>query len=190
MYFEKSFAIFMGGFVVWGFLMAMLFNFMLFGFKAKKDLKLVWVSIVMFISYFISDHFYDVFGTTTDIYLTWFMYDLVTLSLLLPILFVSKSKISSGSTYVILGLLINSMLFLSMHLDIAVKGNREEWWLWNLYSIGINVVDFFMIVVLIVDRDIFGIIKLSNLARVKLMKFRKRIEMKYLTTMKTQGMPF
>ncbi|WP_105253908.1 hypothetical protein [Pseudoalteromonas sp. T1lg75] len=161
MYFEKSIGVFMGAFVVWGFLMAMLFNLMLIGFKAKKDFKLVLVSIIMFISYFISDHFFGFFSTS-DMYLTWFIYDLVTLLIILPALTIGKSKVSPGVVYVIIGLSLNSLLFLFMHLDITVQGNREEWWLWSVYSIGVNVIDFFMIVVLIVDKDIFGFITLKN----------------------------
>ncbi|WP_105188380.1 hypothetical protein [Pseudoalteromonas sp. T1lg48] len=158
---EKSLAIFMGAFVVWGFLMAMLFNLMLLGLKAKKDLRLVWVSIVMFISYFISDSFHDFFRTA-DVVITWFYYDVVTLMLIIPVIFLSKSKAPPGVLYVVLGLSFNSALFLLLHYDLVVVGNKERWWFWSFYSIGINVSDFLMIVALIVDRDILGLITIKS----------------------------
>ncbi len=171
MVFEKSLAIFMGAFVVWGFLMAMLFNLMLIGFRAKKDFGLVWVSIVMFISYFISDNFHDFFRTT-EVFLTWFVYDLVTLLFIVPCILFKKSKIPPGIIYVILGLSFNSLMFLLLHYDVVIRGNTEPWWLWTLYSVGVNLSDLLMIVALIVDRDILGLINLKNFLSVKL--FSKR----------------
>ncbi|MBS3798383.1 hypothetical protein [Pseudoalteromonas sp. BDTF-M6] len=161
MYFEKSLAVFMGGFVVWGFLMAMFFNLMLLGFKAKKDIQLVGVSILMFISYFTSDHFYNIFSGS-EIYLVWLIYDLITLFLIFLVCYFVKSNRSAGVFYVVSGLIFNSVLFLCMHYDLAVKGNSEPWWFWSFYSIGVNIVDLLMIIVLIVDRDILGLISLKN----------------------------
>ncbi|WP_462157377.1 hypothetical protein [Pseudoalteromonas sp. GB56] len=175
MYFEKSFAIFMGAFVVWGFLMAMFFNLMLIGFKAKRDMKLLFVSVVMFLSYFASDYFYDVFAGH-EIYKTWFLYDMATLLLLTPIFFVTKSRVSPGVVYVFIGLTVNSLLFLLMHIDRVVVGNENPWWYWSLYSIGVNTADLLMIVVLIVDRDVLGFIRLGNYLKRNIVKFIKRTE--------------
>ncbi|MCF2862815.1 MULTISPECIES: hypothetical protein [Pseudoalteromonas] len=161
MYLEKSLAIFMGAFVVWGFLMALFFNLMLVGFKAKNDLKLLWVSFVMAVSYFISDHFHNFF-TSADTYMTWVMYDLVTLALISVIFAFKSPKASPGVVYVVIGLSFNTSLFLAMHYDIVIQGNVTPWWLWSLYSIGMNLSDLTMIVVLIVDRDILGIINVSR----------------------------
>ncbi|WP_105199488.1 MULTISPECIES: hypothetical protein [unclassified Pseudoalteromonas] len=161
MFFEKSLVIFMGGFVVWGFLMAMFFNLMLIAFKAKEDFKLLFVSIVMFSSYFTSDHFNSVFSGS-EVYKTWLIYDLVTLLVILPVFFFKKAKPSPGVIYAVAGLIFNSILLLLMHLDIVVLDNREKWWLWGFYSIGINLSDLLMIVALIVDRDILGFITLKD----------------------------
>ena len=189
MYFEKGLAVFMGAFVVWGFLMAMLFNVMLLGFKAKHDLKLIWVCVIMFISYFTSDHFHDLFRTW-DWYLKWFYYDLLTLVLIAPILFFRRLPTSPGSVYVFVGLIFNSLLLLLMHFDIVVSGNRQEWWFWSFYSIGINLSDLTMIVALIVDRDILGLIAIGNFVKRKVARARKRVEAKYLTMIRSQGMSF
>ncbi|MEO2280397.1 hypothetical protein [Pseudoalteromonas pernae] len=175
MYFEKGLAVFMGAFVVWGFLMAMLFNLMLLGFKAKRDLKLIWVCVIMFISYFTSDHFHDLFRTW-DWYLKWVYYDLLTLMLIVPVLFLKKFPTSPGTVYVVIGLIFNSLLLLLMHFDIVVSGNRQEWWFWSFYSMGINLSDLTMIVALIVDRDILGLIKLGKYIKRSFAKFLRRSE--------------
>jgi hypothetical protein len=49
-----------------------------------------------------------------------------------------------------------------MYLDLYIYGNTTPWILWDIYSFGVNIVDFTMIVALIVDRDILGLIKLKN----------------------------
>ncbi|MEO2267146.1 hypothetical protein V1358_07530 [Pseudoalteromonas sp. YIC-656] len=161
MYFSENFGLFMGAFVVWGFLMAMFFNLMLLGFKAKVDYKLVWTSVVMFTSYFISDSFHDLF-ISFEVYLKWFIYDLATLAMIIPVIWQRRTKVSPGVWYVIIGLSINSFLLLMMHVDTVVLNNSEPWWLWSVYSIGVNTSDLTMIVVLIVDKDILGLVKSYN----------------------------
>ncbi len=183
MYFEKSLAVFMGAFVVWGFLMAMLFNLMLYGFKAKKDLRLLYASTIMFLSYFISDHFYSLFASH-EIYKTWFLYDLVTLLLIIPVLFFRKPKLSPGVVYVFIGLIFNSVMFLLMHYDRVVIGNDEAWWFWSFYSIGVNLCDLTMIAVLIVDRDILGLITVFEKAKLQASRALKHDVINNLTALK------
>ncbi|TMO48218.1 hypothetical protein [Pseudoalteromonas ruthenica] len=180
MYIEQGLSIFMGAFVVWGFLMAMFFNLMLLGFKAKVDLKLVWASSVMAISYVVSDHFYDFFSGA-DVYLTWVVYDLVTLGLILPALFLGRKRVCAGVVYVLIGLVVNSILYLSIHWDLNIRGNTEPWWLWTFYSMGINLSDLTMIVALIVDRDILGIIKIKDVAKERFSSFSDRFLTKCLS---------
>ena len=162
MYFEKSLGIFMGAFVVWGFLMAFFFNAMLVTFKAKKDFKLLWVSGIMALSYLISDHFFDFFSGS-EVYLRWFYFDLVTL-VVMVLCFLPKGNRtpSPGVVYAISGLSFNALLCLLIHIDLYVKGNTSPWWFWTFYSVGINLCDLIMIVALIVDRDIVGIIRIYN----------------------------
>ncbi|TMP88932.1 hypothetical protein CWC05_00845 [Pseudoalteromonas ruthenica] len=170
MYLEKSLGIFMGAFVVWGFLMALFFNLMLKVYRAKNDTKLIWCSFVMALSYGVSDHFFDFFSGV-EVYLTWFYYDMVTLLLISPILFVpSRCSLSPGVIYVLVGLSFNSLLMLSMHYDIVIRENYTSWWLWSVYSIGINLADLIMIVALIVDRDFLCIIRIKNICKEQLTK--------------------
>ncbi|SFC68255.1 hypothetical protein [Pseudoalteromonas denitrificans] len=148
----------LGALVVWGFLMALLFNLLMKYSKSKKDSLLFFSAFIMFSSYFISDHFWDLYKVS-EIYLIWFSYDVITL---IVIFWFSKTfnlKTSFGVRYVYIGLVINSLFFLSMHIDTRVLGNAEHWWLWDLYSAGVNLIDFMMIFALILDKDYLGIFR-------------------------------
>lgn len=144
--------------VVWGFLMAFLFNSMMWVIKGKKDNLLFFTSFMMFISYFISDHFYELFSQST-IYLTWFSFDVITAIVIISWFLFYKPEASPGFIYVSIGLMINSCLFLAMYIDLGILKTKNSWWLWDLYSAGINVTDFIMIVGLIVNKDYLGIIR-------------------------------
>ena len=65
--------------------------------------------------------------------------------------------------YVYVGLVFNSFLFLGMHIDIMVNYNTTEWWFWSFYSVGMNVVDFTMVVSLIVAKDFLQVTKIKKL---------------------------
>ncbi|MBE0362145.1 hypothetical protein PULV_a3950 [Pseudoalteromonas ulvae UL12] len=49
-----------------------------------------------------------------------------------------------------------------MFLDIVVYQNKQEWLLWSIYKVGINIADFTMIVALITDRDVLGLIRFKR----------------------------
>ncbi len=51
-------------------------------------------------------------------------------------------------------------LYLLLHLDIVVFGRQEYWWYWSFFSIGVNTVDFFMVVTLVFGKDWLGLSKL------------------------------
>ena len=54
------------------------------------------------------------------------------------------------------------MLFLVMHYDYAVLANYDYWWGWGLYAIGQVSSDTIMALVLIINKDILGLVKLKN----------------------------
>lgn len=151
----------LSAFAVWGFMMAFFFNIFVFFLGIKRKTTLLLSSFVMFISYFTGDYFFTWLSPTPATYLDWFFYDLMTLTALLAVLFFARVTTPSY-TYLILGLSINSTLFFLMYYDLHLKHNTTPWVLWDIYSFGVNVVDFTMIVALIVDRDILGLIKLKN----------------------------
>jgi len=151
----------LGGLVVWGFLMAFLFNVLMKFTANKKDSLLLFSSFIMFFSYFISEDF-NLFFTINDIYFTWFIYDIVTLGLIVTFALFYKHRPSTGVVYIYIGLSVNSILFFAMHIDILVLGNKEHWFLWDIYSAGVNIFDFIMIFGLIINKDYLGLIRLSK----------------------------
>lgn len=64
--------------------------------------------------------------------------------------------------YFIVGLIINIILFFVVYLDVEVYKNIIYWIFWDIYLFGVNIVDFMMIIVLIVDCDFFLLNKLKN----------------------------
>ena len=64
--------------------------------------------------------------------------------------------------YVTAGLSINAFLFLAMYYDIEVRGTLYYWWFWNVYVFGMYFTDFLMPTVLVVNKDILGLVKVKN----------------------------
>ncbi|CAM4169157.1 hypothetical protein [Pseudoalteromonas ostreae] len=162
MYLTEHFGLSLGALVVWGFMMAFFFNLFLWFADLKRDKVLLITSFVAFISYFVSDHLFTWFENS-EIYLQWALYDIATLSLILTGAFIVKASLKSPAfVYVVIGLLANTFLFLCMYYDLHIIENTKPWILWDVYSFGVNIIDFTMIVALIVDRDILGLIRLKN----------------------------
>jgi len=157
----KSLSITLAALVVWGFLMGFLFNALMWFTKNKKDSLLLFTSFVMFMSYFISDHIYQL-DLSNYVYITWFFFDIGTLLIIAYFYVKFKLPVSVGVKYTTLGLCINSILFLSIHIDIVVMETTQRWWLWSAYSAGVNIIDFMMIFALILNRDYLGFIKISK----------------------------
>ena len=145
----------------WGFLMAFFFNVFVFSLDVKRKTTLLASSFVMMVSYMAGDHFFTWLSSTASTYLHWVFYDLVTL-FFLGICYLFQKKSTPSYFYLVCGLSLNILLHISLYLDIQVSGNSTYWILWDIYSFGVNIVDFTMIVALIVDRDILGLIRLKN----------------------------
>ena len=73
--------------------------------------------------------------------------------------FLTKNVIS---TYLLLGLSINSLLCFGMHLDVSVFNNTTPWWFWSFYSLGINLMDFMMIAIFFINKDFLRVVKFKN----------------------------
>ncbi|MGO2373198.1 MAG: hypothetical protein ACTH5C_12670 [Pseudoalteromonas prydzensis] len=162
MYLTEHFGLSLGALVIWGFMMAFFFNIFLYFATPKKSACLLFTSFIMFASYFSSDSFFSWFSTT-ETYLHWALWDIATFVIILCfVLFNKPMHKPPAYYYVAIGLILNSILFLLIYYDIYIKYNKDPWLLWDIYSFGVNIVDFTMIVALIVDRDILGLIKLKN----------------------------
>ena len=151
----------LSAFTMWGFLMTFFFNVFVYSLDVKRGTTLLLSSFIMMVSYTLSDYFYTWLSMKDSIYLDWAMYDIVTIIALACIYKIIK-KTTPSFIYLIIGLSINSILFLCMYLDIYILKNKEPWFLWDAYTYTVNLVDFIMIVVLIVDRDFLGLHKFKN----------------------------
>ncbi|MBD1582077.1 hypothetical protein [Pseudoalteromonas sp. S16_S37] len=110
-------------------------------------------------SYFLSNHFYELAGILDIGYLLWLAYDLVAIASLILIHKLLKLPLSVACKYVLLGLSLNSVLFISMHIDRFVLLNDTHWWLWTVYSLMVNVFDLMMVAALILNRDFLLILR-------------------------------
>ncbi|MCP4588162.1 hypothetical protein [Pseudoalteromonas sp.] len=160
MYFDlTSLGIHFDTIIIWGLLMASLYNiFLKFAVDERSDSPLV-VSIIMFLSYGLSYEIVDL-NAGTSIYSIWATYDLVTIAIIFLAHKLFKLRLTSTFYYIVFGLSINTLLYLLLHLDIVVFGRQEYWWYWSFFSIGVNTVDFFMVVTLVFGKDWLGLSKL------------------------------
>ena len=159
----ENLSLYLGTFMAWGFLMAFLLNLFFRCISVKTDNLLVAASFFISMYYLIGDHFHQLFDFA-ETYLKWFFYDVITIGLILFVHILTRSKASPGVVYVYVGLYFNAFLFLSMFIDIVLIENKERWFLWWVYEVGVNISDFCMIVALIIDRDFLGVIKVYRRA--------------------------
>jgi len=165
MFLQELFGLFsLSAFFMWGFLMAFFFNVFVYSIGLKKGTTLLLSSFVMMCSYTLSDYFFTWLSFKNSFYLNFALYDIATITALLCLYKIVK-KTTPSFLYLILGLSINTIFFLLMHIDLIIYENKEQWWLWDAYIYSVNLIDFIMIVALIVDRDILGLHKLRNTIR-------------------------
>ncbi len=147
MYIDAFLGDLLGAFIEWGFLMAFLFNLAIN--INKTDSRVLVISFIMMISYFISGFV----KLSIYSYLNWLYFDLLTIFVILAWMYFAKVVNFCGTTYILFGLTLNSILMLSIYIDIFIYENKSEWFLWTLYSFGVNTVDVLMILVLLVNKD-------------------------------------
>ena len=173
MFFELISAHFWGSFMTWGFLMAFMFNVFgkVVGFK--DSYSIIITALIVFMSYFSSDHFVEL-SETTSVYLEWMTQDILTIATILIVHKIFKIKHHRASYYVYLGLTLNGLLFYLMWVDIQVLANQDPWWFWTVYSFGVNAVDYVMIITLIVGRDWLGLVRFGRFIRNKAIAKKER----------------
>ncbi|KPZ58898.1 hypothetical protein AN389_02852 [Pseudoalteromonas sp. P1-7a] len=141
----------------WFFLIAFLYN--LSASINKLDKSRVQLSFIMMVSY-IASLFMDTYTETP--HLNYFYYDAVTILVLLLWRNFIAQAIPTPFYYLIIGLSFNACLFLGMHYDIVIQGTLYYWWFWTVYTFGMYFSDFTMALVLIINKDILGLIKLKR----------------------------
>lgn len=145
----------------WGFLMAFFFNVFVYSLDVKRRTTLLLSSFIMMLSYMAGDYFFTWISSTAATYFDWVLYDLATVFALLTGYYFIK-KTTPSFLYLVVGLAVNITLFISLYIDVELNRNSTPWLLWDIYAFGVNFVDYSMIAVLIIDRDIYGLHKLKK----------------------------
>ncbi len=162
--FQEPFNLYLSSLIVWGFLMAFLYNLVQKSASPGSDSTAMWVAFTIFLSYLVGDPLlhqsigYDILNSTT-IYAIWAAYDVVTL---LFIAFISAKKTVENlpaKIYIIIGFSVNIFLFLGMYVDLQYGKYIGAWWFWHIYSIGVNLSDIMMIIALVLNKDFLGFAK-------------------------------
>jgi len=137
--------------------LAFLLNAFFYVSSISKNISLLITSFLMAASYFTSNHFIDLSASTENLYVSWIFYDAVTIVLILLTNKLFKQQLCIAGRYVLVGLSVNALLCLLLHIDLWVLYNREAWWFWYFYTLAINTIDVVMVAALILDRDFLGI---------------------------------
>ena len=106
--------------------------------------------------------------------MNWIFFDFATILIIFLALQVSSFQSSVAKNYIVSGLIINACLTYAIYVDLYINWNSEPWWLWSLYSMGVNVVDLLMIIAIFINKDFLGLMKLKGRL------FRSRAEFKNL----------
>ena len=161
---NNNITFYIGAFVQWGFLMAFLYS--LVSSINNADKSKVWLTSIMALSYS-SSLFIDMDSIT---YFDFFLFDAATLASIALCGFFIKS--CTLYIYLLVGLSINTSLFFAMYIDNDIMHHYEYWWFWDIYFVGVNFSDLLMITVSLLNKDILGLVKLSNYLTTKLKRFR------------------
>ncbi len=167
---EQYISISLASLIMWGFMMAFLYNVVKKSSAPNSDPSVMWMSLAIFLSYFVSDPLLNL-SLGVDLmysyksYLIWALCDLFTLIVIL--LIARKKTIESfpAKLYVIIGLTVNMLLFIGMHIDINMVNRFDPWWFWSFYSVTVNVMDVMMIIALFCNKDFLGLVRGYNRLR-------------------------
>ena len=147
----------LGILITWLFVFTFLYN--LSAAINKPDNSRTQLSFIMMVSYTLSLYI-DMY--TSFLFLKLFAFDVVTIAVIFFWQLCLGKVIPVGFYYLIVGLCINASLFMAMHIDTIVNPTHEFWWLWMLYSFSAPIVDFIMAAVLIINKDVLGLVKLKS----------------------------
>ncbi|GMM86448.1 hypothetical protein [Pseudoalteromonas sp. MTN2-4] len=139
----------------------------------------VLLSAIMFLSYFVGsviDYFVNLKEFISYFHPNsyYFLLDILTALLIYKVVNVSSRQGQLCKFYLLCGLLFNALLFLIIQIEIFLihEGFKlyERWWLWYVFSIGINSSDAMMVLVLILQKDFLKVYCLFNKTRGSLSK--------------------
>ena len=146
-----------GIFIAWLFVFTFLYN--LSAAINKPDNSRTQLSSIMMISYILSLYI-DI--SQYSAHLQVLAFDVVTIAVIFIWRFYFVKVPPIAFYYLILGLCINASLFLAMHIDNGINQNYKFWWLWGVYCLLMPFDELIMALVLIINKDILGLVKLKN----------------------------
>ncbi len=116
---------------------------------------------ILFVNFFIANNsLYSLLFEERDIpteiyYLNWLRDDAISIIITILGHLILRVKIQTITAFALWVLVINTILYAAMHIDIVVLNNRTEpWWLWSIYSVVVNVVEF-LVAALIIAYQLF-----------------------------------
>lgn len=139
-------------------MMALLYNLVAFSDKAIRKNSPIAICLIVNISYLSTTFMPNV----SKVYMYYILAELITIGciwLAYRLFFTSKPY---AYYYVLTALSINACLHLTVHIDIWELGNVEPWWLWDLYTYGVNTVDIIVILSFIIWRDFLGLCRIGR----------------------------
>ncbi len=167
---EQYFSAYLASLIMWGFMMAFLYNVVKKSSAPSSDPSVMWMSLAIFLSYLVSDPLLNL-SLGVDMmysyksYLIWALSDLFILVVILLIAKNKSIKRYPAKLYVIIGLTVNMLLFIGMHVDVNMINLFEPWWFWKVYSVTVNVMDVIMIIALLCNKDFLGLVRGYNRLR-------------------------
>ena len=105
------------------------------------------ISAVLFVDFVLANNaLYDILVATeiTDpenFYLRWVQYDALAIIAIIVCHLIFRVKLQKITMFTMYLLMANAVMYLAMHLDIIIYGNREPWWLWTLYTPFVHLVE-------------------------------------------------
>ncbi|TMP79179.1 hypothetical protein CWB73_14680 [Pseudoalteromonas phenolica] len=104
-------------------------------------------------------------------YTVYLLLDICTLLLIFFCIELKSVKAVICRSYITLCLSCNSIFFLLLQVDLLLMHNSfkpfEAWWFWDVFTIGVNFFDGSMILILLIQKDIFLLDRLNRRLKLK-----------------------
>jgi hypothetical protein len=117
-------------------------------YKNWRNTPSVFISSAALLANFViaNNALYEILGDpkvpTLDFYLKWVEYNALTVIFIIITHLILRVKHHKLTVFIICLLFVNIIAYLSMHIDIILNGNREPWWLWQIYTPLVNTTEF------------------------------------------------
>lgn len=131
----------------------------------RKEVTLL--SFVMFVSYLLSAPLNQldnqvVFGVVLTFLTVYFIFDILTMLLIGKVLNFKTNEGRVCQFYLLMGMAINASVFLLLQIWFSYDAKSIPVWVLDFYTIIINLVDVIMVLILILRKDFLGLCKLRG----------------------------